>query len=113
MLRLHDTATGHVTELALREPGKVSLYVCGSTVYDVPHIGHGRFTLVFDILRRYLEFCGLDVNHVSNVTDIDDKIIRRANDESRDWKDIADEYEIAWWEGMDALGALRPKSAPH
>jgi cysteinyl-tRNA synthetase len=113
MLRLHDTATGHVSELALREPGKVSLYVCGSTVYDVPHIGHGRFTLVFDILRRYLEFCGLDVNHVSNVTDIDDKIIRRANDESRDWKDIADEYEIAWWEGMDALGALRPRSAPH
>jgi cysteinyl-tRNA synthetase len=113
MLRLHDTATGHVTELALREPGKVSLYVCGSTVYDVPHIGHGRFTLVFDILRRYLEFCGLEVNHVSNVTDIDDKIIRRANDESRDWRGVASEYEIAWWEGMDALGALRPKSAPH
>jgi cysteinyl-tRNA synthetase len=113
MLRLHDTATGQVSELALREPGKVSLYVCGSTVYDVPHIGHGRFTLVFDILRRYLEFCGLDVDHVSNVTDIDDKIIKRANQESCDWKDIANEYEAAWWEGMDALGALRPTSAPH
>ena len=65
MLRLHDTATGEVLPLALRDPGRVSMYVCGPTVYDVPHIGHGRFVLVFDVLRRYLEFLGLDVRYVS------------------------------------------------
>ena len=54
------------------------MYVCGPTVYDAPHIGHGRFTLVFDVLRRYLLFSGLEVTYVSNVTDIEDKIIERA-----------------------------------
>ena len=79
MLRLHDTATGTVEPLVLREPGHVSMYVCGLTVYDVPHIGHGRMALAFDILRRYLEFSGLEVRFVSNITDIDDKIIARAS----------------------------------
>ena len=81
MLRLHDTAKGQVTELALREPGKVSMYVCGPTVYELPHLGHGRFSLVFDILRRYLLFRGLDVTYVSNITDIDDNIINRGTEE--------------------------------
>ncbi len=61
VLRLHDTASGTVRELALREPGKVSMYVCGPTVYGPPHLGHGRFSLVFDVLRRYLEWTGLEV----------------------------------------------------
>ncbi|MDA8317059.1 MAG: cysteine--tRNA ligase, partial [Actinomycetota bacterium] len=61
MLRLHDTATGSVRPLALRDPGRFSMYVCGPTVYEVPHLGHGRFMLVFDVLRRYLTFTGLDV----------------------------------------------------
>ncbi|HEV2362086.1 MAG TPA: cysteine--tRNA ligase, partial [Acidimicrobiales bacterium] len=113
MLRLHDTATGEVRELGLREPGKASMYVCGSTVYNVPHVGHGRFVLVFDLLRRYLEYSGLEVAHASNVTDIDDKIIARANAEDRSWKDVADQYEASWWEGMDAIGALRPTFIPH
>ncbi len=78
MLELHDTATGRVAPLELRTPGKVAMYVCGPTVYDAPHLGHGRFALVFDVLRRYLIFNGLDVTYVSNVTDIDDKIIERA-----------------------------------
>ena len=72
MLRLFDTAYGAVRELDLREPGKVSMYVCGPTVYDVPHVGHGRFTLVWDILRRYLEWSGYEVRYVSNITDIED-----------------------------------------
>ncbi|HMK10089.1 MAG TPA: cysteine--tRNA ligase, partial [Acidimicrobiales bacterium] len=59
MIRLHDTASGTVRELALREPGKVGMYVCGPTVYGPPHLGHGRFSLVFDVLRRYLEWTGL------------------------------------------------------
>jgi cysteinyl-tRNA synthetase len=113
MMRLHDTATLEVRELALREPGKASLYVCGATVYGPPHIGHGRFVLVYDIIRRYLEYRGLEVSHVSNVTDIDDKIINRANDESRSWRSVSEECEAQWWEAMDALGALRPTSVPH
>ena len=73
VLRLHDTATGEVSELKLRDPGEVSMYVCGPTVYDAPHLGHGRFALVFDVLRRYLIFSGLEVTYVSNITDIDDQ----------------------------------------
>ncbi len=112
MLRLHDTATGTVDPLVLRDPGHVSMYVCGPTVYDVPHIGHGRFALAFDILRRYLEFSGLEVRYVSNVTDIDDKIIARANEEGRTLTDVAREFEAAWWEAIDGLGVKRPTVSP-
>src|SRR4051812_20521739 len=79
MLRLFDTAAGAVRPFEPKEPGKVSMYVCGPTVYGPPHLGHGRFSLVFDVLRRYLEWSGYDVTYVSNITDIDDKIIERAN----------------------------------
>jgi cysteinyl-tRNA synthetase len=113
MLRLHDTATGEVRELALRDAGKASMYICGPTVYGAPHIGHGRFVLVFDLLRRYLEHLGLEVSHVSNITDVDDKIINRANAEERGWQSVAEECEVQWWEAMDALGALRPTQVPH
>ena len=112
MLRLHDTATGTIEPLVLREPGRVSMYVCGPTVYDVPHIGHGRFALAFDILRRYLEFSGLEVRYVSNITDIDDKIIARANEEKRTLTDVTREFEAAWWVAVDALGITRPTVAP-
>jgi cysteinyl-tRNA synthetase len=113
VLRLHDTAKGQVTELALREPGKVSMYVCGPTVYDVPHLGHGRFSLVFDVLRRYLLFRGLDVTYVSNVTDIDDNIINRANEQGVPWHDVVAKYEQVWWDAMDGLGVMRPTHDPH
>ncbi|MDQ1392974.1 MAG: cysteinyl-tRNA synthetase [Acidimicrobiaceae bacterium] len=89
------------------------MYVCGSTVYADPHIGHGRFALVWDIIRRYLRWSGLDVNFVSNVTDIDDKIIDRANAEGRSAADVARQYEVTWWESMDRLGVERPTSEPH
>jgi len=89
------------------------MYVCGPTVYDVPHIGHGRFVLVFDVLRRYLEFRGLDVHYVSNVTDIDDKIIARANAEGRSPTEVAEEFEAVWWEAVDGLGVKRPTDTPH
>ena len=77
MFQMFDTAEGKVVPLQTREPGKVSMYVCGPTVYGPPHLGHGRFALVFDVLRRYLEWSGLEVTYVSNITDIDDKIIER------------------------------------
>ncbi|MGA0365895.1 MAG: cysteine--tRNA ligase, partial [Ilumatobacteraceae bacterium] len=78
MFRLYDSATSEVRELRLRTPGRVGIYLCGPTVYGPPHLGHGRATLVYDILRRYLEWTGLEVRLVSNITDIDDKIIDRA-----------------------------------
>ena len=113
MLRLHDTATGTVRPLELRNEGEVSMYVCGPTVYDLPHIGHGRANLTFDILRRYLSFTGLRVHHVANVTDVDDNIIKRASELGRTEPDVAAEFEDRWWESMDALGDLRPQDVPH
>ena len=113
MLRLHDTATGAVRPLDLREPGKVSVYVCGVTVSDVPHVGHGRFSLVWDVLRRYLEWSGLEVRYVSNITDVDDKIIARAEREGRSPAEVATEYERAWYDTMDRLGVRRPDDDPH
>jgi cysteinyl-tRNA synthetase len=113
VLRLHDTATGVVRPLELRDPGHASMYVCGLTVQDLPHIGHGRMALVFDVIRRYLTFSGLEVRHVSNVTDIDDRIIDRAVSEGRTELEVAEEFEAAWWEATDALGILRPHVAPH
>ncbi|MHB1781316.1 MAG: cysteine--tRNA ligase [Acidimicrobiales bacterium] len=113
MLRLHDTATGAVAPIDPRDPGAVGLYVCGPTVYGPPHVGHGRFVLVYDVLRRYLERSGYVVRHVSNVTDIDDKIIARAAAEGRDWRDVAAESEEQWWGAMDAMGVRRPSEVPH
>jgi len=89
------------------------MYVCGPTVYDAPHIGHGRFTLVFDVLRRYLMFTGLEVTYVSNITDIEDNIIERAAEQGIEPSELTATYEAAWWKAMDALGVLRPDEAPH
>jgi len=113
VIRLHDTALGTRAEVDLREPGRFSLYVCGPTVYDHPHVGHGRHALVYDVLRRYLEWSGLEVRHVSNITDIDDKIIARAARDGRGVDDVAAEFEEAWYAAVGALGVLRPHSDPH
>jgi cysteinyl-tRNA synthetase len=112
VIRLFDTAIGDVRELDQREPGQVSMYVCGPTVYDVPHIGHGRAALVYDVLRRYLAWTGVDVRHVSNITDIDDKIIARAREEGRPAAEVAREYEDAFWKALDDLNVLRPTEQP-
>lgn len=113
MLHLYDTATREVHELALREPGSVSIYLCGPTVYGPPHIGHGRATLVYDVLRRYLEWSGLKVRLVSNVTDIDDSIINRANRENRPWQEITHKCEAVWFEAMSKINVARPTDVPH
>jgi cysteinyl-tRNA synthetase len=113
VLRLHDTALGQVVDIEVRDPGRFSMYVCGPTVYDVPHIGHGRNVLVYDILRRYLEWRGDEVHHVSNITDIDDNIIKRAERDGRRSEDVAIEFEAAWWDALDKLGVLRPHDTPH
>ena len=113
MLRLFDTASREVRELALRQPGALSVYVCGPTVYGPPHIGHGRMALVFDILRRYAEWSGLEVRFVSNVTDIDDRIIERAAREERPWDEIAQRCEQVWFGAMDRLDVKTPTDVPH
>jgi cysteinyl-tRNA synthetase len=113
VIRLHDTGLGRLADVDLRDPGKVSMYVCGPTVYGLPHIGHGRMALVWDVLRRYLEWSGLDVRFVSNITDIDDRIIQRANEEGRSSDDVAVQYEAAWYDALDRLGVKRPTVDPH
>jgi cysteinyl-tRNA synthetase len=112
VLNLYDTATREVRELALREPGQVSIYLCGPTVYGPPHLGHGRATLVYDILRRYLEWTGLEVRLVSNITDIEDKIIERAERENRPWQDITTKCEQVWFEAMGGINVKRPTDVP-
>jgi len=102
-----------VRELKMREPGKLGIYLCGPTVYGPPHLGHGRATLVYDILRRYLEWSGVQVRLVSNITDIDDKIIDRANRENRDWSEITHKCEDVWFKAMGELDVLRPTDVPH
>jgi cysteinyl-tRNA synthetase len=113
MVRLYDTLARRVEELEPREPGRVSMYVCGPTVYEVPHLGHARTAVVFDVMRRYLAWAGNDVTFVSNVTDIDDKIIARAAREETTEPEIARTYADAYWREMDRLGVLRPDRAPH
>ena len=88
MIRLYDTARGEVRDLVLRSPGRVSMYVCGPTVDNLPHLGHGRFSLVGDVARRWFTFVGLRVHYVSNITDVDDKIIARAAAEDRSEVDV-------------------------
>jgi cysteinyl-tRNA synthetase len=112
VLRLYDTAFGSVEPLELRRPGELAMYVCGPTVYGEPHIGHGRFNLVWDVIRRYATWRGLTVTYVSNITDIDDKIINRARDEGVTAAAVAETWEAAWWAAMDRLGVARPDEAP-
>jgi len=113
VLRLHDTALGMVVPLELRDPGQLSMYVCGPTVSGEPHVGHGRFNVVWDVLRRYLTWSGLDVRFVSNVTDIEDKIIARAALEERSTEEVAVQYERLWWDTMARLGVDAPTESPH
>ena len=89
------------------------MYLCGPTVYGPPHLGHGRATLVYDVLRQYLEWRGIEVRLVSNITDIDDKIIDRANRENRPWQDITHKCESVWFDAMGRLGVQRPTDIPH
>ena len=112
MISLYDTLTGEVRPLLTREPGRVALYACGPTVYDHPHLGHARSALTYDVLRRYLEWRGLEVRHVANVTDIDDNIINRARGEGRTESEVAVEWEAVYVDAMSKLDVLEPHERP-
>jgi len=112
-VRIFDTMARAKVDLTPREPGKLSMYVCGPTVYDVPHVGHGRTALVFDIMRRYLRWAGYDVTYVSNVTDVEDKIIQRAAAAGTTEPELAARFEAVYFAELDRLGVLRPTLTPH
>ncbi len=111
-LALYDTLTREERPFEPRDPGKASIYVCGPTVQSEAHIGHGRAAVVFDVLRRYLAFSGYEVTFVTNVTDVDDKIIMRGRREKLDPAVIATRYTRDWNRTMDALGVLPPDVQP-
>jgi cysteinyl-tRNA synthetase len=113
VIRLFDSARGEVRDLRLRDAGRISMYVCGPTVYDLPHIGHGRQTLVWDVARRWFTFRGYDVRFVSNITDIDDNIINRATRDATTETQVARQFEDEWWRAMTAIGAAMPDDIPH
>ncbi len=111
-LVLFNTMTGKKEEFAPLEQGRAKLYVCGPTVYDDAHIGHARAVVVFDTLVRYLRETGIEVNYVRNFTDLDDKIINRANEEGIPYLELAERHIRSFHADMDALGALRPDHEP-
>ena len=113
MVRIRDSLLRDTVELVTREPGKVSMYVCGPTVYDVPHVGHGRTALAFDVIRRYLAWRGFEVTFVSNVTDVEDKIITRAAERGTTEPELAAEFEAAYFEQLARLGVERADHTPH
>ncbi len=93
-------------------PGQVRMYVCGMTVYDFCHIGHARVLVVFDVVYRFLKHLGYEVTYVRNITDIDDKIINRANENNEDFSALTTRFIEAMHEDTDALGVLRPDTEP-
>jgi len=111
-LRLHDTYTGTVRDFAPLDPGKVSIYLCGATVQGMPHLGHVRSGVAFDVLRRWLTATGYDVTFIRNVTDIDDKILTKAAEAERPWWEWAAIHERAFSAAYDALGVLPPSAEP-
>ena len=111
-IRVYNTLTRAKEEFTPREPGKVAMYVCGPTVYNHIHIGNARTFLSFDVIRRYLEYRGFDVRFVQNITDVDDKIINRANEEGRSTEEVAKEYTESFQSAMDILGVNPPTVQP-
>jgi cysteinyl-tRNA synthetase len=111
-IRIYNTMTRKKEELVPREDGKITMYVCGPTVYNYVHIGNARTFLNFDLVRRYLEFRGYDVTFVQNITDVDDKIINKANEEGVTPEALATDYREAFERDMAALGVEPPDIAP-
>ena len=111
-MKLYNTMTRTKEEFVPREEGKVAMYVCGPTVYNHIHLGNARTFLSFDTIRRYLLWKGYDVSFVQNVTDVDDKIIKKSHEEGRTFSEVASEYTQAFIDAMDAVNVLPPTVRP-
>ena len=112
MLKIHNSLSKKKEVFKPIEPGKVSMYVCGMTVYDLCHLGHARVLVVFDTVARYLRFSGYDVTYVRNITDIDDKIINRANENGEHISALTNRFIQAMHEDSESLGVLSPSEEP-
>ena len=106
MLRVYNTLTHKKEEFQTLEPNVVKMYVCGPTVYSAAHIGHAMSAIVFDVVRRYLEYRGYQVRYVMNFTDVDDKIIKRANEQGMDPQVLAETYIQAYRRHLEDLNVL-------
>ena len=102
-MKIFNTLTRTKEELKTVEEGKVKIYACGPTVYNFIHIGNARPLCVFDVLRRFLEYIGYDVRFVQNFTDIDDKIIKRANEENLTYKQVSEKYIEEYWKDVKGM----------
>ena len=111
-MKIYNTFTKSKEDFIPREEGKVSIYVCGPTVYNYIHIGNARTFLNFDMIRRYLAYRGYEVTFVQNITDVDDKIINRAKEEKISPEEVAEKYRVAFEEDMEKLGILPPDVSP-
>lgn len=111
-LRLFNSLSRSVEQFAPIEPGHVRMYVCGMTIYDYCHVGHARFMMAFDVVYRWLSALGYQVTYVRNITDIDDKIIKRALERNIPIRQLTDEMTIAMHEDVAALGILPPTHEP-
>ncbi|GAB2024109.1 cysteine--tRNA ligase [Lactovum odontotermitis] len=112
MIRIYNTYTRQLEALKPIEAGKLRMYVCGPTVYNYIHIGNARSVVAFDVVRRYLEWRGFDVDYVSNFTDVDDKIINRAREEGMSPAELSEKYIKAFYEDIDALNVERASHNP-
>ena len=111
-MKIYNSLTRKKEEFIPLNPGKVSMYVCGPTVYNYFHIGNGRTFIVFDTIRRYMEYRGYEVNFVQNFTDIDDKMINKANEENTTVKEIGDKYICEYYKDADGLNIKRATTNP-
>jgi cysteinyl-tRNA synthetase len=112
MLKIYNTLARDKQDFLPIEPGKVRMYVCGMTVYDYCHLGHARVMVVFDMVQRWLKTSGYDVTYVRNITDIDDKIIKRAAENKESIHQLTQRFIDAMHEDADALGVQRPDHEP-
>ena len=111
-LRIHNTLTRALADFSPLEPGHVRMYVCGITVYDLCHIGHARSAVAFDVVQRWLKASGYKVTFVRNITDIEDKIIRRALENGETIRQLTDRMIGEMYRDFDALGVERPTHDP-
>ena len=111
-LRIHNTLTRELADFTPLDPMHVRMYVCGITIYDLCHVGHARMMVAFDLIHGWLRTLGYRVTYVRNVTDIDDKIIRRALERGISIRALTDEMIVAMHTDLDALGVARPTHEP-